>query len=247
MAGRIAYYGNIVKDGLVLDLDAAKKDSYPGSGTVWSDISGNGNIGTLTNGPTFNNVNGGSIVFDGSNDYVNFGQILEFATGSFSLSVWMKTSYNGSAVQTIIGREKMTDPYQGYQLGFNTVTGTAPNTGKIGFNIVASPGSGVQPIRIQTSNTYNDGNWKNVVATYDGSKNVTGMLIYINGSLVSTTTSDSTITATLTNNANFEIGARDGIQQPFNGSVAYTSVYSRTLTANEVLQNYNALKGRFGL
>ena len=71
MAGRIAYYGNIVKDGLVLDLDAAKKDSYPGTGTAWNDISGNRNNGTLTNGPTFNSSNGGSIVFDGTNDYIN--------------------------------------------------------------------------------------------------------------------------------------------------------------------------------
>ncbi len=70
MAGRIAYYGNIVKDGLVLLLDAAKKDSYPGSGTLWRDVSGNGNNGTLTNGPIFNSNNGGSVVFDGSNDYV---------------------------------------------------------------------------------------------------------------------------------------------------------------------------------
>ena len=71
MAGRIAYYGNIVKDGLVLDLDAAKRDSYPGSGTFWKDISGGGGNGTLINGPTFSSGNGGSIVFDGVDDYVN--------------------------------------------------------------------------------------------------------------------------------------------------------------------------------
>ena len=61
MAGRIAYYGGIVTNGLVLDLDAAKKDSYPGTGTSWRNIAGNSNNGTLTNGPTFNSNNGGSI------------------------------------------------------------------------------------------------------------------------------------------------------------------------------------------
>ena len=54
MSGRISYYGNIVKDGLVLCLDAAKKDSYPRSGTLWNDISGGQRNGTLINGPTFN-------------------------------------------------------------------------------------------------------------------------------------------------------------------------------------------------
>jgi hypothetical protein len=62
MAGRIAYYGGIVTNGLVLALDAAKKDSYPGSGTLWKDISGNTNNGTLINGPTFNSGNGGYCV-----------------------------------------------------------------------------------------------------------------------------------------------------------------------------------------
>ncbi len=73
MAGRIAYYGNIVRDGLVLDLDAAKRDSYPGSGTSWRDIAGGVITGSLINGPTFDGNNGGSIVFDGADDYVNLG------------------------------------------------------------------------------------------------------------------------------------------------------------------------------
>jgi hypothetical protein len=59
MAGRIGYYGGVVKDGLVLDLDAAKLDSYPRTGTSWKDISGNQNNGTLINGPTFDSGNGG--------------------------------------------------------------------------------------------------------------------------------------------------------------------------------------------
>ena len=66
----VAYNPNIVTDGLVLCLDAANKRSYPGTGTTWTDRSANGNNGTLTNGPTFDSANGGSIVFDGTNDYV---------------------------------------------------------------------------------------------------------------------------------------------------------------------------------
>ena len=67
------YSPKISTDGLVLCLDAANTKSYPGSGTVWSDLSRGGNNGTLTNGPTFNSGNGGSIVFDGVNDYVDCG------------------------------------------------------------------------------------------------------------------------------------------------------------------------------
>ena len=63
----VTYNNRIVTDGLVLCLDAASKRSYPGTGTVWTDLKG-GNNGTLTNGPTFSSDNGGSIVFDASND-----------------------------------------------------------------------------------------------------------------------------------------------------------------------------------
>ena len=61
----------IVTDGLVLCLDAAIGKSYPGSGTSWTDLSGNGNNGTLQNTPTFNSANGGSLIFDAANDVVS--------------------------------------------------------------------------------------------------------------------------------------------------------------------------------
>ena len=67
---------NIVEDGLVLALDAGNTKSYPGSGTTWTDLSGKGNNGTLTNGPTFDSGNGGAIFFDGGNDYVTTGNTL---------------------------------------------------------------------------------------------------------------------------------------------------------------------------
>ena len=60
----------ITESGLVLALDAGNLKSYPTTGTTWTDLSGRGNTGTLTNGPTYSSANGGSIVFDGVNDYV---------------------------------------------------------------------------------------------------------------------------------------------------------------------------------
>ncbi len=83
---------NIITNGLILELDAANRKSYPGSGTTWTDLSGNGNTGTLTNGPTFSSANGGSIVFDGVDDYVNCGNAssLNFErTNSFSFCFWI--------------------------------------------------------------------------------------------------------------------------------------------------------------
>jgi len=82
---------NISTSGLVLALDAANTKSYPGSGTTWTDMSGNNNNGTLTNGPTFNSANGGSIVFDGSNDFVTLGNqsVLGFTNGIFSVEAWV--------------------------------------------------------------------------------------------------------------------------------------------------------------
>ena len=69
---------NVVEDGLVLALDAGNTQSYPGSGTAWTDISGKGNNGTLTNGPTYSSADGGAIVFDGINDHIDLGTQLKF-------------------------------------------------------------------------------------------------------------------------------------------------------------------------
>ena len=79
---------SIVTDGLVFYVDAGNGDSYPGSGTAWSDLVGSNN-GTLVNGPTYNSTNGGSFVFDGSNDYVEAGPI---QPAQFTLSCWFKST-----------------------------------------------------------------------------------------------------------------------------------------------------------
>src|SRR6056300_1799187 len=95
MAGRIAYYGNIVTDGLVLNLDAARKDSYNRTGTTWNDISGNGNNGTLINGPTFDSEDYGSIVFDGVDDYAAVScNLSTFSSLTVSIYTYIKSEAN---------------------------------------------------------------------------------------------------------------------------------------------------------
>ncbi len=86
-----------ITNGLVLYLDAANKKSYPGSGTTWTDLSGNVYNGTLTNGPTFSAANMGSIVFDGTNDNIQLGNASTFLpTSAISLNCWAKTNVTGA-------------------------------------------------------------------------------------------------------------------------------------------------------
>ena len=95
----LAHSPRIVIDGLVLALDAGNTKSYSGSGTAWTDTVG-GNHGTLTNGPTFSSLNGGSIVFDGTNDYVQVSASsdLNFGTGNFTIEGW----FNKGATTTYL-------------------------------------------------------------------------------------------------------------------------------------------------
>ena len=81
----INYSPKIIRDGLVLCLDAANPKSYPGTGTAWTDLSGSGNNGTLVNGPVYSSANGGSIDFDGSNDYSSLSSNIIPATGAFTV------------------------------------------------------------------------------------------------------------------------------------------------------------------
>ena len=101
----------IVTSGLVLCLDAANKLSYRGSGTTWTDLSGNANTGTLTNGPTFSNANGGCIVFDGVDDYVNVpynASTISFPTNNATICVWYRVSTVGDGYGALVTQRSVT-------------------------------------------------------------------------------------------------------------------------------------------
>jgi hypothetical protein len=226
MAGRISYLGGIVTQGLVLDLDAAKRDSYAGTGTAWNDISGNRNNGTLINGPTFNSGNGGSIVFDGTNDFVDCGNSTNIQLVAGSVNVWFRgiqgTQIGNGGYNAIIAKQFA---YGLFISGSNLVTYDWGN------NVGRNTGVNV------ANNT-----WYNTCMTFT---TMTGTpsnnaIIYLNGSPILTTTirlQNQTI--------NLFIGSGNTPGQFLVGSVSQTSVYNRALTAQEVLQNYNATKGRY--
>jgi hypothetical protein len=157
---------NIVRSGLVLALDAADRNSYRGSGTSWFDLSGNTNTGTLTNGPTFNGGNGGSIVFDGVDDYADFGNVLASLT-NLTLECFVKfgtqsTSYNGIISKTL----NNTNGWEIRTAGYTSTTTTAQ------FRYVGDNGS-------PDFGALTNGIWYHLTAT-----GILGsQLVYINGSI----------------------------------------------------------------
>ena len=217
----------IVTDGLVLALDAGNVKSYPGSGTTWYDKSGNGNNGTLTNGPTFAT---GSIVFDGVNDYVNCGNSTSLQiTGSITLSTWINfpTLFSSQYYPPFI----IKGVNASYMLYGNSVTNQVRM--RIGSNSAANV--------LDSTSTFSINTWYNIVGTYDGS----AMKIYVNGVCDSQKSLVGTIP---TGSDNVHLGFNPiGEAIVYNGKIATTQIYNRALTSDEVLQNYNATKGRFGL
>ena len=230
---------NIVKDGLVMYLDAGSPNSYINgiSGTSWKDISGNSNNGTLINGPTFNSANGGSIVFDGVDDYV--GKDSSINTGqNFSVFTWVKPG----AINVRNGIIGNSYPYTS---GVGWYFSTATNYGGTLNTFFISVGSD-NAYRTATNNSITLNTWNYIGGTItNGGQDIklysngieTG---YLGGILSANTVTYST--------PQFYVGRRVSTSpEPFIGSIATTQIYNRVLSAVEILQNYNATKTRFGL
>jgi hypothetical protein len=228
--------GNIVTDGLVLCLDAANSKSYVSGTTTWSDLSRGGNNGTLINGPTFDSGNCGSIVFDGSDDYIECTPI---QPTFFTLSSWFRATGVPSNDDSRGGALIVSNPqlsvgsiqyFFTYSWLDQRIVGTVQNNA----NFIATPSNSVFRNQIY-----------NAVLIYDGSNRS----IYINGVLsVSDAYSTNPIYPT-TGNINTQIGrwGFSGFDRYFNGNIYQTLIYNRALSAQEVLQNYNTTKSRFGL
>lgn len=219
----------IVTSGLVLHLDAGNTASYPGSGTTWTDLSGSGNNGTLTNGPTYSSSNGGSIVFDGSNDIVSSFSSQISGTGSKTISSWIKINTTSRA--GIAGTRSLTEWGWGFTVNRSGV-GTLDFYDTQGSSLSAAAGLGTNI-------------WYHVAVTYDDSRIVT---LYVNGLQVGI--SSTPFAALNASNFNGVIGNEDEytnpFYHPFKGNIAQVAIYNRALTAAEVLENYNALRPRFG-
>ena len=229
----------IVTDSLVLYLDAANTRSYPGSGTAWNDLSRSGNNGTLVNGPTFNSANGGSIVFDGINDFVNLPEI---TPNRFTLSCWFRATGAPSTNDSFGGNLIISNP----QLFGNVIQYSFAyswSSQRIYF-AVQSNGGGVST----SNNTILRNTVYNAVGIYTG----TQLQIYINGILTNSISWSTNPIYPTTGDRSARIGTWNNPSQPsftrfFNGNIYQASIYNRALSPQEVLQNYNATKSRYGL
>ena len=208
----------IVQDGLVLHLDAGDPASYPGTGTIWTDLSGNGNNGTLTNGPTYSSSNGGSLVFDGVNDFVDISNSFQVSTSQvYSALFWIyktSTSINNASMILSGGYGGDVDGIIIYTEDYLTAndTGIVSGNGSVSaiyYNGISQP----------EGTNFNLNEWIHIAVTGISVNSIDG--------------------------ANHNIGRNNNGTNHFKGNIATTQIYNRALTASEVQQNYNALKGRY--
>jgi hypothetical protein len=235
--------GDIVRNGLVLHLDAGSERSYPKSGTLWKDLSGNGNNGTLTNGPTFNSGNGGSIVFDGVNDFVqipynSYWDSNVFGTATnFTISCWAK-------INLFMNWDTLISKADFGTLGgwYSANEGAAIWTNATGFQAVFSSGVASNPAGSNIIISYSASNtqkWYHCCFTGDG----TTLRFYIDGIQVGTGLVSSRSLSVTTSLVGPTMGRRDYL----NGQMSMVMLYNRALSPIEIEKNFNATKKRFGL
>jgi hypothetical protein len=224
---------SIVTSGLVLNLDAGNPASYPGSGTTWTNLIGSGNAATLTNGPTYSSANSGSIVFDGTNDYAGGSFISAINLSFYTVDFWIKPSAFGNYNQNIsFCAYSDTSPWNGFTF-HTTSSGTLYVGTKLGDRMSNIGGAAAMTLNVWQNYTFvnNNGNcilYKNAVSYVTQACGVSGSnnTLYTFGVVPSG-------------------GASNGL---INGNVASLKVYSgKALSAGEVTQNYNALRGRYGI
>jgi len=220
------YGPKIVTNGLILHLDAADRTSYSGSGSVWRDLSGNSRLGTLTNfgaQTTFNNSNGGSIIFDGVNDCVVVdSNALFLPSSAYTKTAWIYvTSFStgnniisgGNVAQHAFFMQTANRLYAGHNGNWSTITSNST----LSLNI-----------------------WYYATVTFN---TTTGWVLYLNGIQDNTNSN----TSTFSGNGEALVGAYGTGLNVFTGRIACASVYNRALSASEVRQNFNATRGRFGI
>jgi hypothetical protein len=222
--------------GLTLNLDAGNYASYPTTGTKWVDISGNYNNGTLTNGPVWSNTSGGTITFDGSDDYVGvpngYTSVMK-GNDYWTVSMWIKFNSFGCCGAVLIS------PGNGQLEYFDLFLQVTSNT------VYFAAGGGASSNYLSgTMTTLTINTIYNVVFVKTG---VNTGKFYINTNEISLSNFGTGLGAMPNVNADFKIGAFKQPSWEFNGNIFNTLMYNRALSASEILQNYNALKGRFGL
>lgn len=231
----LGHGASIVRDGLVLHLDAANPKSYPGSGTVWSDLSGNGNHGTLVNGVGYSGDNNGSMIFDGVDDYISLGNILSFGTDSFTISFYFEPNIVSGGGQ--------------YGLISKRGTGSLPGTAgweirQNGRNLRVVMSDGTNFIYLDMIiDVFNVGIWSEITVSFDREANV--ITPYLNSRDHNTT--DISQIGDISGPRDLVIGSEPTLIYDYNGKISSAFIYNRALTPEEIAQNFEAMRGRYGI
>ena len=233
----------LVTSNLVLHLDAGDSNSYSGSGTTWSDISGNNNDFTLINGPTYSSNDGGKFVFDGSNDHARSAinqSFFQFGTDDYSYGGWIKYDSIGIYESLLAcGLHTYTGSWQ-----FDVDSSQFRNV----FNGASAFNTGYAANNTDTINT-----WYYLFLVADRSENE--LKFYVNGSLEATATNSDYGSLDVGNFSGYstssdnvmKIAQNRSNSRYIDGEIAQIHVYKgKALTASEVLQNYNADKSTYG-
>jgi hypothetical protein len=238
----------IVTNGLILCLDAGNTKSYPGSGTTWTDLTSNGNNGTLTNGPTFQSSYGGLIFFNtDGNDVIIIPptNVMDKITTSFTLSVYLRLTSEISL--GIVATNRNTSDYDPtFNLSYDNRALVRPwNPSGLSNQrvlVFTCGGGGINTSYIWRTNSLPLNEWANITV----SNNSSILSLYYNGVLSSTGSFLGTLQKP---NINIRLGNQydNGLSDyPLTSSnISNVQIYNRALSASEVLQNYNATKGRF--
>lgn len=224
----------IVTDGLVLCLDAASRKSYPGSGATWFDRSGNGYNGTLIGGTGYNTGNGGSLTFDGVDDHIEINPIILTSSYTITQTLIGGASSNIHGYMPIGGGVFSNGGnYRGYIWFYNT---DGVNS-KVFFR-QDGEADGCDFLNITPSLT------QGIIFQYTLVKNLTNVSFYINSNLVGTGTANSAINFTIR-----RLGHSYSINSVYrmNRNLYNSTIYNRALSVNEIKQNFNATRGRYGI
>jgi len=245
--------GRLVKEDLVLHLDAGNLASYPGSGTTWTDISVNSNNGTLTNGPTYDPANKGSIVFDGVDDYVISSSFNDDSNQALSVFCWFKPSeLNGGQFDNIYFSWLVNKRDDGNDRQWQLICRSIVNTNdhRIQMNMWDNTSGTQISLGVLGNTTLDNNTWY-----YGGfTTNGTNATLYLNGSVENTGTlggsgvrktgSRDLIIASPAWNLGF-IPPQDNLR--LTGRISNVTIYNRALSQSEVKQNFAALRGRYGI
>lgn len=214
----LSHSPRIVNSGLTLYLDSNNRKSYPGSGTTWANLSSNTNSLTLVNSPTFS-ANGVFSFNAGSNQYATTSNNVLNST-AYTKCAWFQTQ-NLSATNNIISGNNG-------QHAFWLAGGNKLNSGHNGGWST-----------VQSNTTLVTNQWYFGVVTFN---TTTGWALYLNGLLEVTNASTTTFTGT-----GDVLVAAYGNSNLFQGQINGVFIYNRVLTAQEIQQNFNALRGRYGI